>query len=259
MGIATVEFRCNSLNRTTEFRAYLPDDLAPGQKLKTLYLLHGANGCNSDWLNYTRIALWARQRNLAVIMPNGENSFYVDEKEGRSFYSKYICEDLLNYTRNLFPLSDKREDTFICGLSMGGYGAVTNGLKYWQTFGYIAGLSSAFRVETYADAVDGPDVFYLASKGYLKRTFGDLSKVAGSDMDYRTLALSVPREHFPHMYLCCGTEDSLLPANRAYHKFLADHRLPVTYEEGPGGHDWDFWNTFILKILNWLPLEASHH
>lgn len=259
MGIATVEFRCNSLNRTTEFRAYIPDDLAPGQKLKTLYLLHGANGCNSDWLNYTRIALWARQRNLAVIMPNGENSFYVDEKEGRSFYSKYICEDLLNYTRNLFPLSDKREDTFICGLSMGGYGAVTNGLKYWQTFGYIAGLSSAFRVETYADAVDGSDVFYLASRGYLKRTFGDLSKVAGSDMDYRTLALSVPREHFPHMYLCCGTEDSLLPANRAYHKFLADHQLPVTYEEGPGGHDWDFWNTFILKILNWLPLEASHH
>lgn len=259
MGIATVEFRCDSLNRTTEFRAYIPDDLAPGQKLKTLYLLHGANGCNSDWLNYTRIALWARQRNLAVIMPNGENSFYVDEKEGRSFYSKYICEDLLNYTRNLFPLSDKREDTFICGLSMGGYGAVTNGLKYWQTFGYIAGLSSAFRVETYADAVDGSDVFYLASRGYLKRTFGDLSKVAGSDMDYRTLALSVPREHFPHMYLCCGTEDSLLPANRAYHKFLADHQLPVTYEEGPGGHDWDFWNTFILKILNWLPLEASHH
>ncbi len=259
MGIATVEFRCDSLNRTTEFRAYIPDDLAPGQKLKTLYLLHGANGCNSDWLNYTRIALWARQRNLAVIMPNGENSFYVDEKEGRSFYSRYICEDLLNYTRNLFPLSDKREDTFICGLSMGGYGAVTNGLKYWQTFGYIAGLSSAFRVETYADAVDGSDVFYLASRGYLKRTFGDLSKVAGSDMDYRTLALSVPREHFPHMYLCCGTEDSLLPANRAYHKFLADHQLPVTYEEGPGGHDWDFWNTFILNILNWLPLEASHH
>ena len=259
MGIATVEFRCDSLNRTTEFRAYIPDDLAPGQKLKTLYLLHGANGCNSDWLNYTRIALWARQRNLAVIMPNGENSFYVDEKEGRSFYSRYICEDLLNYTRNLFPLSDKREDTFICGLSMGGYGAVTNGLKYWQTFGYIAGLSSAFRVETYADAVDGSDVFYLASRGYLKRTFGDLSKVAGSDMDYRTLALSVPREHFPHMYLCCGTEDSLLPANRAYHKGLADHQLPVTYEEGPGGHDWDFWNTFILNILNWLPLEASHH
>ena len=259
MGIATIEFRCESLNRTTEFRAYIPDDLVPGQKLKTLYLLHGAFGRNSDWLNYTRIALWARQRNLAVIMPCGENSFYVDHVEGRNFYYKYICEELLNYTRNLFPLSDKREDTFICGLSMGGYGAIVNGLKCWQTFGYIAGLSSALRVDTYASATDGPDVPYLVSRGYLERTFGDLSKVAGSDMDYEALALSVPREQFPHMYLCCGTEDSLLPNNRAFHDFLVAHGLPVTYEEGPGGHDWTFWDTHILKILNWLPLEADHH
>ena len=259
MGIATVEFRCNSLNRTTQFRAYIPDDLAPGQKLKTLYLLHGAFGCNSDWLNYTRIAFWARQRNLAVIMPNGENGFYVDEKKGRSLYSKYLCEDLLNYTRTLFPLSTKREDTFICGLSMGGYGALVNGLKYWQTFGCIAGLSSALRVESYADAVDGPEVPYLLSRGYLERTFGDLNKVAGSDMDYRALALAVPREQFPRLYLCCGTEDSLLPVNRAFHQFLTDHDLPVTYEEGPGGHEWDFWNTYLLKILNWLPLTADHH
>ena len=257
MAFATVEFYSEALSRDVEFRAVLPDSLKPGQKLKTLYLLHGAYGSNSNWLAYTRVALWAKQRNLAVIMPNGENSFYVDETKGRSFYSRFIGEELVNYTRRLFPLSHRREDTFLCGLSMGGYGAVVNGFKYWQTFGYIAGLSSAFLVDSYASATDGPDVPYLFSRGYLERTFGDPGQVAGSGMDYRTLALSVPREQFPGLYLCCGTEDSLLPVNRAFRDFLSAHDLPFTYVEAPGNHDWMFWDTFLLKILNWLPLDPT--
>ena len=211
MGIATVEFRCDSLNRTTEFRAYIPDDLAPGQKLKTLYLLHGANGCNSDWLNYTRIALWARQRNLAVIMPNGENSFYVDEKEGRSFYSKYICEDLLNYTRNLFPLSDKREDTFICGISMGGYGAAALGLHYTEIYAKIALFSPALEADTLLlNAPEG-----IMPPGLFPALFGNREAYASSPRlnPFRGVrdALDSGRM-LPGVWMCCGEED-LIPAD----------------------------------------------
>ena len=211
MGIATVEFRCDSLNRTTEFRAYIPDDLAPGQKLKTLYLLHGANGCNSDWLNYTRIALWARQRNLAVIMPNGENSFYVEEKEGRSFYSKYICEDLLNYTRNLFPLSDKREDTFICGISMGGYGAAALGLHYTEIYAKIALFSPALEADTLLlNAPEG-----IMPPGLFPALFGNREAYASSPRlnPFRGVrdALDSGRM-LPGVWMCCGEED-LIPAD----------------------------------------------
>lgn len=256
MALATVEFYSEALSRDVEFRAILPDPL-PGKPLKTLYLLHGAFGCNSNWLYYTRIALWARQRNLAVILPNGENTFYVDEKKGRSFYSRFIGQELVDYTRQLFPLSHRREDTFLCGLSMGGYGALVNGFKYWQTFGYIAGLSSALRVDSYRDSTDGPEVPYLLSRGYLERTFGDPDQVAGSDMDYEALALTVPRDQFPGLYLCCGTEDSLLPSNRAFRDFLTAQGLPFVYEEGPGDHNWTFWDTYIQKILDWLPLDPA--
>ena len=121
----------------------------------------------------------------------------------------------------------------------------------------MAGLSASLRIDSYASAPEGPEVPYLRSHGYLERTFGDPAQAAGSDKDYRVLALSVPREHFPQLYLCCGADDDLLPANRAYRDFLTAHGLPVTYEEGPGGHDWDFWNTFILRIFNWLPLPAE--
>ncbi len=33
---------------------------------------------------------------------------------------------------------------------------------------------------------------------------------------------------------------------------LRKRGIPVTYEEYPGGHDWDFWDKNIRSVLNWL-------
>lgn len=257
MAYARVEFFSQALSRTVEFQAILPELPAGGEKLQTLYLLHGAYGSSSDWIQYTRISLWAQELGLAVILPSGENSYYTDDVKGRTLYSQFVGAELVAYTRALFPLSDKREDTFICGLSMGGYGAITNGLKYCDTFGYVAGLSASLRVDEYPQAPDNPETMYLRSRGYLERTFGDLDKVAGSDKDYRSLALLAAKKQLPALYLCCGTEDDLLPHNRDFHNFLLNHHIPHTYEEGPGDHDWDFWNSYIQKVLDWLPLKQS--
>jgi S-formylglutathione hydrolase FrmB len=57
--------------------------------------------------------------------------------------------------------------------------------------------------------------------------------------------------------LCCGTEDFLLQANRDYRDFLQKEEIDFTYEEGPGSHDWDFWDTYIKRVLDWLPLENA--
>ena len=58
----------------------------------------------------------------------------------------------------------------------------------------------------------------------------------------------------PQIYMCCGTEDDLLEKNCKYAEFLKEKGFPVTYEEGPGGHEWDFWDAYIKRILEWLPL-----
>lgn len=57
--------------------------------------------------------------------------------------------------------------------------------------------------------------------------------------------------------MCCGTEDSLLAANRDLRDDLLANGADLTYEEGPGGHDWVFWDTYIRKILDWLPLGEA--
>lgn len=263
MALIKVDFFSQSLMRTVTIQAILPVDkiLKPGEKmspqkpLKTLYLLHGIFGNDTDWVSGTRIQRWAQDYNLAVIMPAGENKFYVDNEKSHEYFSRFIGEELVDMTRRLFPLSTLREDTFIAGLSMGGYGAIINGLKYHQTFGYIAGLSSALILDMVVKAQDGETIPYMFKKSYLESVFGPIDEILGSDKDYKALIENMNKEDVPHMYMACGTEDSLLKNNQEYCQFLKDHSIPVCYEESHGGHEWDFWDRYILKVLQWLPLE----
>ena len=223
---------------------------------KTLYLLHGIFGNYTDWINETSIQALAENRNLAVIMPSGDNSFYVDHELRGDMYGEFIGRELVEATRELLPLSDSREDTFIAGLSMGGFGALRNGLKYRDTFGCIAALSSALVLENaVASTYDDPSP--IGRRGYFEGVFGDLSKLLGSDKDPRGLIdmLIAEKAELPEIYMCCGTEDILINENRSFHQFLIERDLAHTYVEGPGVHDWHFWNEYIEKVLDWLPLE----
>lgn len=144
MAFIQVSFMSKTLMRTVPLQVILPvDKFTFGQPereekpFKTLYLLHGIFGNETDWVHGTRIQRWAEEKNLAVVMPAGENAFYVDQPSIGAMHGQFIGEELVEITRKMFPLSRKREDTFIGGLSMGGFGALRNGLKYHDTFGAV--------------------------------------------------------------------------------------------------------------------------
>lgn len=265
MALIQCNFFSQSLMRTVSFQAILPVDKVVNnqrqqqKEYKTLYLLHGIFGDYYDWNNGTRIQSWAQERNLVVIMPSGENKFYVDNERTLEYFSKFIGEELVEVTRAMFPLSHKREDTFIAGLSMGGYGAIVNGLKYHNTFGYIAGLSSALILEQAIHSKDGDEIPYLNKRTYMESVFGDLNQLKGSDKDYKALILKLKKENqpIPHIYLACGTEDFLINENHDYRDFLIQNQVKFTYQEGPGIHNWVFWDEYIYKVLEWLPLDQS--
>ena len=232
-----------------------PQGQAPQGPFKTLYLLHGIFGDETDWVCGTRLQSWAQDRNLAVVMPAGENSFYVDNPRASRLYGTYIGKELVDFTRRTFPLSAKREDTFIGGLSMGGFGAIVNGLQNPETFGAVCALSSALILDSMMENKEYTD-FLMTNKGYYESVFGDLDQVRGSDMDYDALAEKVAKEPVkPRFYMACGTEDGLIGVNRAFRDHLQGLGFDVTYEEGPGVHDWYFWDKYILKAMEWLPLD----
>ena len=264
MAFATVNIFSRSLSRQVTFNAIIPvgNFHMPGmperekKPCKTIYLLHGIFGNYTDWVSGTRIVSWAEERNVAVIMPSGDNSFYVDNEKSGALYGDFFGRELVEVTRELFPLSAKREDTFIAGLSMGGYGALRTGLKYHETFGSIAALSGALVLDSAAKATnDTPTI--IGRRSYFESVFGDLDKLLGSDKDPRALISELVKSgaDIPKLYIACGTEDFLIESNRGYHNLLDELGVNHTYVEGPGGHTWEYWNEYILKVLDWLPLD----
>lgn len=266
MALIQVNFLSKSLMRTVPIHVILPVDKLtfPGmpqrkeKPFKTLYLLHGIFGNYTDWVSGTNIQRWAEEKDLAVVMPSGDNMFYVDQEAAHNYYGEFIGQELVEITRKMFPLSDKKEDTFIAGLSMGGYGAIRNGLKYHDTFGYIGGLSAAMLMDG-LEARTNEHPFFIERRDFAESFFGDLSKVKESDKNPEWLVkkLLEAQAEMPKVYLACGTEDSLLEPNRKFRDFLKASGAEVTYEEGPGGHEWDFWNRYIKKVIDWLPLEDN--
>lgn len=266
MALIQVNFMSQSLMRTVPINVILPIDKItfPGMPVreekpfKTLYLLHGIFGNYTDWLCGSNIRKWAEEKNLAVVMPSGDNMFYVDQEAGHNYYGEFIGKELVEITRKMFPLSHRWEDTFIAGLSMGGYGAIRNGLKYHDTFGYIVGLSSAMIIDGLLQRTNDYPIF-IERKEFAESIFGNLELAVNSDKNPEWLVnqLSEKQTEFPKMYLACGTEDSLLEPNRRFAKVLKEAGVELTYEEGPGGHEWDFWNRYIKKALDWLPLEEE--
>ena len=262
MALLHCNFMSRSLGRPVPIQVVLPTDKmagpqgqAPQGPFKTLYLLHGIFGDETDWVCGTRLQSWAQDRNLAVVMPAGENSFYVDNPRASRLYGTYIGKELVDFTRRTFPLSAKREDTLIGGLSMGGFGAIVNGLQNPETFGAVCALSSALILDSMMENKEYTD-FLMTNKGYYESVFGDLDQVRGSDMDYDALAEKVAKEPVkPRFYMACGTEDGLIGVNRAFRDHLQGLGFDVTYEEGPGVHDWYFWDKYILKAMEWLPLD----
>ena len=264
MALLQCNFFSQALMRTVPIQVVLPTDktLGPGGPaaqgpFKTLYLLHGIFGNDTDWVCGTRVQSWAQDRNLAVVMPSGDNSFYVDNPKASAYYGRFIGQELVDFTRRSFPLSTRREDTFLGGLSMGGFGAIVNGLQHPQTFGAVAALSSALILDSMLEHTQYTD-FLMTNKGYYESVFGELSQVRGGVNDYDALAEKVAKEPVrPKFYLACGTEDGLLGVNRQFRDHLLQLGYDVTYEEGPGVHDWYFWDEYILKALNWLPLADA--
>ncbi len=254
MALIQVNYLSKALYREVPLYVILPVDRfdsesnrylnGNGRRYKTLYLLHGLLGNYTDWVSRTRIQEWAEEKDLAVVMPSGDNSFYFRSRTPWNDYGTFIGDELVRITRSMFPLSDKREDTFIAGLSMGGYGAIRNGIIHSETFGNIAGFSSA--IHLFEDTSEEANI----------GLFDNIEKASKTDLNPKVALEDMIREKrtAPKFYLSCGLQDDFLKVNAGFRDLLLEKGMDVTWDEEDFGHEWDFWNSQIRKVLDWLPL-----
>lgn len=220
----------------------------------TLYLLHGLSDDDSVWTRRTSLERYVAPLGLAVVMPQVHRSFYTDQVHGLR-YGTFLVEELPRVAAEFFPLSAERSDTFVAGLSMGGYGALTWALRRPDRFAAAAVLSGALDPDRIRAGRDGDRDAELRST--FEACFGD-APVAGTQHDVFWLledAGPAPLDA-PALYVGCGTEDPLVDVNRRFADSATRLGWDVTTDIGPGDHDWDYWDARIQDVLAWLPLAG---
>lgn len=225
------------------------DTKAMSGDVPVLYLLHGMNGNHSVWQRRTAIERYVANMELAVIMPSTDLAWYTDTRYDMKYWT-FIAEELPEICHELFPqLTTKRAKTFAAGLSMGGYGAVKLGLRKSENFAAIASLSGGL---TIAEGTD--QLLEIKSRAYWEGIFGPLEEIQGSENDLIHLIETLDATKAPKFFITCGTEDLIYQASSYTTKKMKERGYDVTFEDGPGTHDWLFWDRWIKRVLDWLPL-----
>ena len=232
-----VTFQSAALNREMQYRVVLPANIPAGQKLPVVYLLHGGGGGFRDWSNYSDVAGFAG-RGLILVMPEGGSSYYTNAAEQpQDRYEDYIVTDLMSDVENRLPAASGRSNRVIVGVSMGGFGAVTLSLKHPELFTFAGGISPAIDVPSRLFSVKRP----LQWRHHAS-IFGPWGSKTRRDNDPYVLARSADPAKTPYLFLTCGEQEGLLPANRQFAALLAQRHFAYEFHAGPGSHDWNQWN-----------------
>lgn len=249
----------NSLKRYTSFDMFIPNDIREDiphedtiysrRKTKTLFLLHGYTGNAGNWIP----EYLAEKYNFAIVMPSGENSFWLDGLSTGHKYGTFVGSELVSYIRKTFGLAMGAEETYIMGMSMGGFGALHIALNFPDNFGKLGALSSALIVHDIAN-MKPDDKNDVANYAYYHECFGDLDLVEKSENNPEILVERLKNlgQNIPEIYMCCGTEDFLLEKNRHMHRFLNNANVKHEYFESSGGHDMIFWSEYAVKVVDWM-------
>lgn len=252
MAYLHMNFRSDCISRSVYPVVFLPDlnrwrDIDP--PYPTLYFLPGYSGGGLETAMFSNFALFAMRFGVAVVLADGENSFYTDDEQRGALFSRYVGEELVQVTRSVLPLSRRREDTFIGGISMGGYGALINGLRFRDTFSKIAMLSPAlgFKMQDDNPRPDSP-----SPKGELIATLGTWEEYRNSYRDYQFAARQAARDAMPEMFLACGRADALMGPARDFAAEMKKLDAPLAWHEAEGGHDHVFWKQALSPMFRFL-------
>lgn len=242
--VATRTFRSASLGEERSYNVLLPVGYDPGgaRRYPVLYLLHGKSGDNTDWSKRAPLREAVGQAPLIVVMPDGDDGWYVDWADGVHRYEAQIVRDLIPHVDGTYRTLGTREGRAVAGLSMGGYGALKMALAHPDLFVSAASVSGALRFPR-EGWDDGPKVFGKDPASNLLRQQNDVLELADA------LQRARPRWSGPALYLDCGTEDFLYDSNTRVRSFLREIAVPYAYHEEPGGHTWEYWSARLPDVL----------
>lgn len=259
MAVGTMRFYSGCLKKPVSFHYVLPNDVQEynaennphyRREALSLYLLHGYSGDEHDWLLMGNVLELSSKYNVSIFICTAGNNFYLDRDVTGRQYGTFVGEEFVQYTRKVFSLSEERENTWIGGLSMGGYGALHLGLRYAETFGKIISLSPALITEE-LESMEAGSQNFMANYAYYTEVFGPLQGINRSDSNpsWQIQKLLEQGKDVPEIYLAMGTEDRLRESSEQFAEYLEQCEVKYTYVSEYGFHDWPFWRKHIVLAV----------
>ena len=223
----------------TSCNLHLPHTHALPGKFPVLYLLHGHGNDYQAWLRYTSAERYAEEYRMAVVTFSCHNKAYQNAPLGENFYD-FLNEELPEFVENYFPVSDKSEERYIAGLSMGGYGALLHGLTNPGKYRAIRAFSPGIPAEN-ADP--------------------DLNRIARFNLFDVTCKALASGEKLPDLFMCIGDGDFLYERVTSYRKAFLDGWTAsrCRYDDIPGyEHEFAFWDKELVEFLEWIRREDAY-
>lgn len=268
MALVQMNFESEYLNSNHEISVILPDKprgITPqnfygsGKKYPVLFLLHGTFGDHSDWIRKSNIELYACEKDLIVVIPSALNSDYVNWKGFGCGFDMwdYLTEELMPLIYHWFPASDKREDHFIAGLSMGGMGTLQYAVGHPDKFAAAAILSGPpFNPH---EIEDMGNIAGNQRQQNMIRNAGGMQQFLQSPCNvWDKLPAFCALKNAPRLYFTIGTNDFLYQNYVNFKKYADKIGLDATFEEYEGyEHEWRFWDLTIQKALDFFGLHQK--
>lgn len=234
-----LDMRTSIIVLTPEGDSFSPVARPAGEDPGLLILLHGLTSNASMWPIRDDLLAHASKHNLVIALPDGERSFWLNQAHGLQ-WGKWVGEELPELLRQTLRISTKREDTYIGGFSMGGYGAFHAALDYPQTFGSAFSLSGVLDVTEPAFVARHPDLFDIG--------FGN--PTAPRPQDDLVARVKAGDGKGVQFFATCGEGDRLYSQNMTFKAAAEEQGLDFKWQSGPGVHNWRFWNEWLPKALD---------
>ena len=285
--LQTVEFHSPAVDRDMKYNILLPSDYETStERYPVLYLLHGLTSNYTHWGTSNGAPFYASlYDDIIIVMPDVGNSWYINYAENengqQNNWEDHVIQDVVSHVDWNYRTIARREGRAITGLSMGGYGAITLGLRHPEMFISIGSTSGALeyargaagRLSGDAPPQQGrgrqlspeqraareeqrrrpnPAIGIDGFSSQVERTPQGRPFATVEDAlayDPFTLIDKVPQDVLPHIYLDCGTEDGLISGARELAGILMERDIPFDYMQMAGRHDSAYWIQAMGRII----------
>ena len=238
----TIEVMSQAMGRMIKNVVVVPNDyhlyaneIADDVKYPVLYLLHGAQGCYSDWSKKADLHRLANQYEVIIVCPDGQDSWYFDSPiDPKMQFETYVSKELVSYIDSHYRTIANRYMRAITGLSMGGHGALFLAFRHPDVFWSCGSMSGNMDITQFTD------------RWHIRARLGNYEDNPQRWHDHAVVnqldkVKNCPLKPAQNIIIDDGLNDIFIKNNIAIHDKMVEMGIDHDFTVRPGRHSWTYW------------------